>query len=209
MGLYIFGQAAVAVFAITGVLASVRKDRDLLGLVILGMVTALGGGTLRDMILGVKVFWIDDTVYLAVSAAAAAATFFLMKITIINEARSRLLLYFDALGVAFFCIFAFEKTINLGHPFSVAIIMSFFTGMAGGAMRDVISGRPNLLLTKELYATPPLTGSILYGILRITELDPALSGVISVLFIFLFRSAAIYFRLHMPEWLVNQRDHEH
>ncbi|MDC7233606.1 MAG: TRIC cation channel family protein [Spirochaetales bacterium] len=102
MGQYIFGQAAMAVFAVTGVLAAIRKDRDILGLVVLGLITAVGGGTIRDVILGVPVFWIADTTYLTVSAAASAVTFFLLKISSINDARYRILLYFDALGVAFF-----------------------------------------------------------------------------------------------------------
>ncbi|MBF9017199.1 MULTISPECIES: trimeric intracellular cation channel family protein [unclassified Oceanispirochaeta] len=206
MGQYIFAQAAVAIFAITGVLGAIRKDRDILGLVVLGLITAIGGGTIRDTILDVPVFWIADSTYIIVAAAASALTFFLLKISTINDARYRILLYFDALGVAYFCIQAFEKTISLGHSFPLALMMSFITGMGGGVMRDVLTGRPNLLITTELYATPALLGSILYGILRMVDVDIQLAGIISVSFIFIFRSLAVFYRLHMPRWLVNNRD---
>lgn len=206
MGQYIFAQAAVAIFAITGVLGAIRKDRDILGLMVLGLITAVGGGTIRDMILDVPVFWIVDATYLIVAALASTLTFFLLKISKINDARYRILLYFDALGVAYFCIQAFEKTISLGHSFPIALMMSFITGMAGGVMRDVLTGRPNLLITTELYATPALIGSSIYGFLRILEIDNQMAGIISVSFIFLFRSLAIFYKIHMPRWLVNNRE---
>jgi uncharacterized membrane protein YeiH len=206
MGQYIFAQAAIAIFAITGVLGAIRKDRDILGLVVLGLITAIGGGTIRDTILDVPVFWIADSTYIIVAAAASTLTFFLLKISKINDARYRILLYFDALGVAYFCIQAFEKTISLGHSFPLALMMSFITGMAGGVMRDVLTGRPNLLITTELYATPALLGSTLYGLLRIWNVDLQLAGIISVSFIFILRSLAIFYKIHMPRWLVNNRD---
>lgn len=203
---YILAQAAVAVFAITGVLGAIRKDRDILGLVVLGLITAIGGGTIRDTILDVPVFWIVDSTYIIVATSASALTFFLLKISKINDARYRILLYFDALGVAYFCIQAFEKTISLGHSFPLALMMSFITGMAGGVMRDVLTGRPNLLITTELYATPALLGCTLYGLLRIGNIDLQVAGIISVSFIFLFRSLAIFYKIHMPRWLVNNRE---
>lgn len=206
MGQYIFAQAAIAIFAITGVLGAIRKDRDILGLVVLGLITAIGGGTIRDTILDVPVFWIVDSTYIIVAAVASTLTFFLLKISKINDARYRILLYFDALGVAYFCIQAFEKTISLGHSFPLALMMSFITGMAGGVMRDVLTGRPNLLITTELYATPALLGSSLYGILRMVDVNIQLAGFISVSFIFILRSVAVFYKLHMPRWLVNNRD---
>lgn len=206
MGQYIFGQAAIAVFAVTGVLSAIRRDRDILGLVVLGLITAIGGGTVRDTILDVPVFWIVDSTYIIVATAASLLTFFLLKISRINDARYRILLYFDALGVAFFSIQAFEKTVSLGHSFPLALMMSFITGMGGGVMRDVLTGRPNLLITTELYASPALLGSTLYGVLRLFDVDLQLAGLISVSFIFIFRSLAVFYRLQMPRWLVNNRE---
>ncbi|MDA3956641.1 trimeric intracellular cation channel family protein [Oceanispirochaeta sp.] len=205
---YIMGQAAVAVFAITGVLGAVRKDRDILGLAVLGVITAIGGGTIRDTILNVTVFWVQDFKYIIVALTASVLIFFLLKISRINQARYRMLLYFDALGVAYFCIQAFEKTINLGYKFPVALAMAMITGMGGGVMRDVLTGRPNLLITKELYASPALLGIILYGVLRFFIPDSPLPAFTAISFIFVFRSLAIFFNLQMPSLLVNKRDHD-
>ncbi len=206
MILYIFGQGAVAVFAITGVLGAVRKDRDLLGLTVLGVITALGGGTLRDTILDVPIFWVLDINYIYVSCAASILIFFLLKISRINENRYKLLLYLDALGVAYFCIQAFDKASGLGHGFMVALVMAMLTGMGGGVMRDVLTGRPNLLITTELYASPALLGTCLYGILRRFFPQGHLPEFTGIIFILIFRSLAIYFNLHMPPWLVNKRE---
>ncbi|QEN07619.1 trimeric intracellular cation channel family protein [Oceanispirochaeta crateris] len=205
---YILGQAAVAVFAITGVLGAIRKDRDILGLVVLGVITAIGGGTLRDTILNTSVFWVQDFNYILVSIIASVLIFFLLKISKINEARYRMLLYFDALGVAYFCIQAFEKTINLGYSYPVALIMAMITGMGGGVMRDVLTGRPNLLITKELYASPALLGILLYILLKLNLPDSHIPSITAISFIFLFRSLAVYFHLQMPSWLVNKREND-
>ena len=205
---YILGQAAVAVFAITGVLGAIRKDRDILGLAVLGVITAIGGGTLRDAILNITVFWVKDFNYIIVATSASVLIFFLLKISRINQARYRMLLYFDALGVAYFCIQAFEKTITLGYSYPVALIMAMITGMGGGVMRDVLTGRPNLLITTELYASPALLGILLYGLLRSILPESNIPSYMAISFIFIFRSLAIYYKLHMPSWLINKRDHD-
>jgi len=208
MDVYIFSQMAVAVFAITGVLGAIRKERDILGLVVLGVITAVGGGTLRDIILNTTVFWVDDLNYITVAVTASVLFFFLLKISRIKQARYRLLLYFDALGVAYFSIQACEKTLSLGFSFPLAIIMAFLTSMGGGVMRDVITGRPNLLMTTELYVSPALLGTLIFGLLKNILPDSPLPAILSITFIFVFRSLAIHFNLRMPLWLINMRDHE-
>jgi len=202
-------QTAIAVFSITGVLAAIRKDRDIFGLVVLGTITAVGGGTIRDTILKTDIFWIADFTSIITAVGTAIVTFAVLKLRRINRDTYRLLLYLDALGMAFFCIQAFDKTINLNFSFPVAVIMAMLTGLGGGVIRDVLTGRPNLLITTELYASPALLGCFLYALLR--EFLPGFSwsGLIAIIFIFGFRSLAIYFNLHMPSWLVNKRDSEH
>ncbi len=206
MIVYILGLGAMVIFSSTGVLGAVRKDRDVLGLMILGVITAVGGGTMRDVILGVPVFWVQDMNYVIVSCVSSIALFFLLKIASIKAARYKLLLYFDAIGMAYFCIQAFDKTTGLGHGFSVALVMALLTGMGGGVMRDVLSGRPNLLITRELYASPALLGSLLYGIFNSLYPGTQWPKFASMAFIALFRIAAVYFNLQMPLWLVNRRD---
>ena len=146
---------AIGVFAITGVLAGLRKGADIFSLLVFGLVTALGGGTIRDMILNIPVFWVNDLSYIWVAVGAAFLAFFVYRV--ISRAY-RLLLYLDAIGVALFTIQSIDKVLGLGHPPAIAIIMGIITGIGGGLVRDVLTDRPNLLMTKDLYATPILVG---------------------------------------------------
>jgi uncharacterized membrane protein YeiH len=200
---YILGQVAIAVFAITGVLAASRKDRDMFGLVVLGVLTALGGGTLRDITLNVPVFWLEDFTYGWVALATAVAAFLVYRFL---RNTYRLLLYLDAVGVALFGIQAIDKTLGLGYNAPIAIIMGVLTGIGGGIIRDVLSGQPNLLITKELYATPILLGCILYTFLLHLFPNFAFSRLLALVVIFGFRAVAIHWNMAMPNWLTSQRN---
>jgi uncharacterized membrane protein YeiH len=189
---------AIGVFSVTGVLAGIRKDADLFSLLVFGLVTALGGGTIRDMILNIPVFWVDELSYIWVAAAAAVLAFFVYRLI---EHAQRLLLYLDAVGVALFTIQAIDKTLGLGHPPLIAIIMGIITGIGGGLVRDVITDRPTLLMTKELYATPILLGSIVYVAFLTLAPNFSLAWLVAMVIIFGMRAAAIYWDLTMPDWL--------
>jgi uncharacterized membrane protein YeiH len=189
---------AIGVFAVTGVLAGLRKEADLFSLLIFGLVTALGGGTIRDILLNIPVFWVDDLSYIWVAAGAALLAFFVYRLF---SRVYRLLLYLDAIGVALFTIEAINKVLDLGHPPLIAIIMGIVTGIGGGLVRDVLTDRPTLLMTKDLYATPILLGSILYLALLIFAPSFSLSWLVAMIVIFGFRAAAIYWNLSMPGWL--------
>jgi uncharacterized membrane protein YeiH len=199
----VISMIAIAVFAVTGVLAGIRRGADIFSLIVFGLVTALGGGTIRDMILNIPVFWIDDTAYIFVAAGAAVVAFFIYRLL---AHAQRLLLYLDAIGVALFTIQAIDKTLNLGHPPLVAIIMGIITGIGGGLVRDVLTDRPTLLMTKDLYATPILLGSVVYIVLLV--LTPAfyLSWLVAMIVIFGLRAAAIYWNLSMPDRFTARRE---
>lgn len=160
---YYLGLIGIAAFSVTGVIAAGKKDMDIFSIVLLGVVTALGGGTLRDLLLDVNpVFWIGDLSYLWVSLLASVLTFFLIRyVTHVY----RLLLFVDAFGLALFTVLATEKTIGLGFSAPVAVLMGLITGIAGGMIRDVLTGRMPLLLGKEFYATPALLGAIVFSVL--------------------------------------------
>jgi len=189
---------AIGLFAITGVLAGLRKGADIFSLLVFGLVTALGGGTIRDLLLGTPVFWINDLTYVWVATVAALLAFFIYRI--ITHAY-RALLYFDALGVALFTIQAIDKVLGLGYTPTIAIIMGIVTGIGGGLVRDLLTDRPNLLMTKDLYATPILLGGLIY--LGLLEFAPEfeLSWLVSMAVIFFLRAAAIHWNLSMPGWL--------
>lgn len=189
---------AIGVFAVTGVLAGLRKEADIFSLLIFGVVTALGGGTIRDIILNIPVFWVNDLDYIWVAMGAAILAFFVYRL--ISRAYG-LLLYLDAIGVALFTIQAIDKVLELGHPPLIAIIMGIITGIGGGLVRDVLTDRPTLLMTKDLYATPILVGSILYLALLMFAPSFSFSWLVAMIVIFGFRAAAIYWNLTMPGWL--------
>lgn len=192
-------QLGAAVFAVTGVLAAARQNMDVLSFVIIGVVTAIGGGTLRDLMLDVPVFWLGDARYLYVATGAAIATFFFEQRF---RATYRAFLYLDAIATALFAILATEKTLKLGFGAGVAVVMGVITGIGGGVIRDVLTGQPTLLMRRELYMTPLLFGGLLYVSLRAAgPVDPSLAALLSMLLITGVRLGAIRWGWAFPDWL--------
>ncbi len=200
--LYLLGMFGMSIFAITGVIATRHKNLDIFSVIFLGSVTALGGGTIRDVILGsYPVYWVADLWFLWVAGFTSLVAFFIVR-TLSN--RYQLLLYMDALGVALFAITAAEKTLSLGFTASIAVVMGLITAIFGGILRDLLTGSPSLLLSKEMYATPVLIGLSIF-----VSLDKWLPGFawavpVCITITFIFRVAAIYYKLHYPKWLCAQ-----
>lgn len=198
MRFYIVEMLGTVVFAVTGVLAVRRQGIDVIAALFLGVITAIGGGTIRDVVLNVPPFWVRDFNYLWAAACASVGAFFLSRP---GPRTSRLLLYLDALGVALFTIAAANKVLALGFGPGVAVVMGLVTGIGGGLLRDVLAHRPTLLMSREIYATPILIGCTLYVLLRETAENVALAGPLAMGIIFGFRTIVIYRNLKMPEWL--------
>ncbi len=159
----LFDFIGTAVFAITGALAAGSKRMDIFGVVVLGGVTALGGGTLRDVILGAHpIFWIEDTSYLWVAALAAIVTFFSSRYWTLHQ---KTLLYADALGLATFTVIGFQRGYQETGLYSVGIVMGVMTSVVGGMIRDVLAGDIPLILRREIYASASLCGAVLYALL--------------------------------------------
>jgi uncharacterized membrane protein YeiH len=199
---YYFEMLGTAVFAITGVLAVTRRGLDVFGALVLGIVTALGGGTVRDLIIGAQPFWIDDFNYVWVAGLGALAAFWVGSV--FSSAYSGLL-YLDALGAALFAITAANKVLLLHFSGPVAVTMGVLTGIGGGLIRDVLAGRPTLLMSREIYATPILLGCIAFVLLRGEAPAFPYAGGIGFTIIFGVRAFAIRRHLEMPAWLT-QRD---
>lgn len=192
-------QLGTAVFAVTGVLAAARQNMDVMSFVIIGVVTAIGGGTLRDLMLDAPVFWLANPAFLYVATAAALATFFLE-----TRFRStyRAFLYLDAVASALFTILATEKTLRLGFRPGVAVVMGVITGIGGGLIRDVLTGQPTILMRRELYMTPLLFGGALYVAVRGRELLlPSTAALCAILVIAGVRLGAIRWGWAFPDWL--------
>ena len=149
----------VFIFAVSGALLACRKDMDIFGMLVLALMPAIGGGTLRDLLLDLPVFWIADTNYLLLSAAAVVVTYAAQRF--INQ-RARALAWADALGLSVFCVLGTSKAISAGADPIVATVMGVITAVAGGIIRDVVANEVPYVLQREIYATAALTGCIVY-----------------------------------------------
>lgn len=198
-------MAGIVAFAVTAVLALAPRGIDFFSAVVLGIITAIGGGTMRDLILDVPVFWGADLNYIWVALGASVAAFTAQSLFSRKEIYS-LMLYVDGFGAALFAIQAVDKVWGLGFGLPLApIILGVVTAIGGGLIRDVLAGRQTLLMTSELYATPVLFGCTLYVVLL--HLIPEyrfISAVGCCLFIFGIRAAAIHWQLAVPDWLITK-----
>lgn len=188
----------VAVFAVSGVLAAGRKRLDVLGNAVIAMVTAIGGGTLRDVLLDRHpIFWIANPTYLWVSLGATAVTLAYVRFWI---ASRRALLVADALGLAFFTIGGVQIAQQTGHSDLIALLMGTITGVAGGVFRDVLIGEiPLVFRPGRLYATASIVGAGLYLLLvergGVVQDMAALAGMGAAAGL---RLAAIFWGLELP-----------
>jgi uncharacterized membrane protein YeiH len=161
----------VAVFAVTGALVASRKNMDIVGFAFLGTVTGIGGGTVRDLVLGqTPVFWIKEPIYLVVCIAASALTFFAAHIP---RSRLVLLIWLDAIGMALFAVLGADKALEHGPV--VAATMGLITAVVGGMIRDILGGESPVILRREIYATAALAGASAYLLaLAVLPREPAL-----------------------------------
>ena len=149
----------VFVFAVSGALVAKNKDMDIFGVVVLALIPAIGGGTLRDLILDVPVFWLSDPLYLYIALSAAVAAF--TSFSLIERINKPLLL-FDAIGLSVFCVIGTAKALVVSQDYTVAVFMGVITAVAGGIIRDVVANEIPLILQREIYATAAIVGSIAY-----------------------------------------------
>jgi len=195
-------MAGTVAFAVTAVLALAPRGIDLFGAIVLGIITAIGGGTVRDLILGVPVFWSTDLNYIWIAIGASIATFSAHSLFSRKEIYS-LMLYVDGFGAALFAIQAVDKVWGLGFGLPLApVILGIVTAIGGGLIRDVLAGRQTLLMSRDLYATPILLGCTLY--VALLYLFPQYRFACAMgcfTCIFAIRAAAIHFQLSVPEWL--------
>lgn len=148
--------AGVVLFAATGALTASRRQLDIIGFVFLAGVTGTGGGTARDLILDVPVFWVAQPVYLLLCTATAVVVFFTAHLL---ESRYRLLLWLDAVAMAAFCVFGAHKSLLVTESASVAIVMGAFTAALGGILRDVLAREPSVLMRQEIYIAAAMAGA--------------------------------------------------
>jgi uncharacterized membrane protein YeiH len=196
----------VAVFAVSGALAAGRKSLDLLGVLVIATVTALGGGTLRDVLLARHpVFWIADPGYLYVTLAAAMLT---LIYTRHFQPPDRSLAYADALGLAMFTISGAQIAEGMGLHGGVVVLMGAITGVAGGVIRDILTAEIPLILRRgRFYATAAIAGAIVYLLLQ-QILDRTSAALLGMACIAALSIAAIHWELVLPVYHLPEEDRE-
>jgi len=199
---YILELLGTFFFAISGALAIQDDHDDLFGAGFMGFVTAIGGGTLRDIMLGsYPLVWIGDIYFVyAIFAGVIIAYFFFKQLIRLR----RTFVFFDTLGISFFTILGVEKALNFGVRPEIAAIMGMFSAVMGGVIRDVLTNETPVLFRKEIYATACLAGAILYLLLYRLGVDRNINILISISVIFVFRIAAIKFKLSLPSFRNNK-----
>ena len=194
--IYILDLLGTLVFAISGTLSAANKKLDLFGAYFTGFVTAIGGGTLRDVILGnFPVGWISDINYILVISAGAILTFMFKKFIMTLK---RTLFLFDTIGIGVFTIIGIEKSLDLGiHPL-LSIIMGLFSAVMGGVIRDTLCNDIPLIFRKEIYATACLVGGVLFVILDFIGTNPAMNQFLTISCIIAIRILCIRFKISLP-----------
>lgn len=190
----------VFVFAISGILAASEKQLDLFGGFIIAFVTALGGGTLRDLLLDVEIVWISQVEYLYI--VVAGGIFALVFKTFTKHIRKTMFL-FDTIGISLFTILGVQKSLAVGVPVEVAIIFGAVTATFGGVIRDILCNEIPLIFRQEIYATACIAGAITYSILHQLEMNELVNTAISGSIIIAVRTIAVIKKLRLP--LVNDK----
>jgi uncharacterized membrane protein YeiH len=204
--LYLFEHFGVALSAISGVLAARGKSVDLFGVIVLAVVTAFGGGTIRDLMLGdIPIFWVRDANFLLNAVTIAVLTFFVARV---HHFRGNALLIADAFQLAFFTMIGVKKALAIPHiaP-SVAVAMGVITGVAGGIIRDTMTGEIPLVFRREIYfyATAALVGAVVFSALQHWLPDRPANVIIGAAVTLLLRLSAIRWKLALPTFTIREK----
>jgi uncharacterized membrane protein YeiH len=189
--------SAVAVSAITGVLQAEAKKIDLFGVILIGLVAALGGGTVRDVLIDRQVFWVADQRYLFVAIAAALLTFVATHRTRVPR---RLFLIPDAVGLALYAVVGTGIALDHGAPWFAATFLGVITGVFGGVLSDVLRNEVPLVFGGTLYATVAWLGALLYVFLQSRGLTGTAAGLWAAAAILAMRLGAIRYKLMLPSF---------
>ena len=202
--LYYLNIFGIIVFALSGALMAGRYKLDPFGVVVLASVTAIGGGTIRDVILQAPVFWVVEPYYLYVILATALLTILLIRQP--KRIPKRFLLIADAFGLALFAVLGTQKSIALGTPLPVAIVMGTITGVAGGMIRDVLCNVIPMILRQEIYALAAMLGGILFVIFQMFGWSESEATLVAILGALTLRLAAIYWQVSLPAFDIIEKE---
>lgn len=187
--------AGTFAFAISGIRLASAKQFDWFGAYVVGIVTAVGGGTIRDILLNATPFWMEQPSYLIVSGLALLFVIVFRKYVI---RLNNTFFIFDAIGLGLFVIVGVVKTLDYGFPMWVAIVMGTVTGSFGGMMRDILINEEPLVFRKDIYALACVFGGLAYYACLLLSLPPALSQFLAAASVFIIRILAVKYHISVP-----------
>lgn len=197
-GILILDWLGIVVFATTGALVASRQQMDAVGFVLLSIVTGIGGGTLRDLLLDIRpILWIEQPAYLIVCAVVGLIMFFTAHLV---TKRYVLILWLDAVGLAVFSIAGAERALNAGASPVVAVAMGTITATFGGVIRDVLSHQQSIIFSREIYVTAAMSGAFLFVTLNHFTHDRAIAIIASLLIAFGLRAGALRWGWQLPRY---------
>jgi len=194
--LLLLDYVGIAVFAVSGALLAAEKKQTVVTFIFFAVVTGVGGGTVRDLLIGAPVFWMHTNATLLICIAAAIAVWMFSRRAI----GERALLWFDAVGLAAYATYGASKALRYGVAPVPAFAMGVMTACVGGIIRDVLAGEPSILMRPELYVTAAALASGLFVLLTLLGAPPALGALIAGLAGFALRGAAIAKGLSLPAY---------
>jgi uncharacterized membrane protein YeiH len=190
----VLDYAGVTVFALTGALAAARDRQDIVTFWFFAVVTGIGGGTLRDLLIGAPVFWIGDAIYLGIGLAAAIAVWFLAP----RLERAKTLIWLDAVGLGAYAVIGAAKALSLGIGPFISIAMGVLTACFGGVIRDVLAEQPSALLKREITISAALLAAAGFVTLTYVGVPPLWAGVLGAVAGFGLRAGAIHYGWALP-----------
>jgi len=193
--LFIIEVLGTIAFAISGIRLAAARRFDWFGAYVVGLITAIGGGTLRDVLLDIPVFWMQTPMYLSVTGISLLVVI-LFKRALVGGMRT--LFLFDAIGLALFVVIGIQKTIDCGYPMWVAIVMGVITGSFGGVVRDILINEMPLFFRKDIYATACLCGGLIYWIANIIGLSPVTQQIGCATVVIGLRILAVHYNWSLP-----------
>ena len=193
--LFIIEVIGTLAFAISGIRLAALHRFDWFGAYTVGLVTAIGGGTLRDILLGIDVFWMQSWIYLAITALALGVVIIFRRLLVSNN---KMLFIFDTLGLALFVVIGIQKSLAEGYPMWVAIVMGCITGSFGGVLRDILINQEPLFFRKDIYSTACIAGGIIYWIVEGAGGSAIMAQLLCAYAIIIIRMCALRWNWHLP-----------
>lgn len=182
-------------FAISGIRLASAKRFDWFGAIVIGFVTAVGGGTLRDLLLDVPIFWMQASRYIWCTLFAFIIVLGFRKYLVhLNNT----IFWFDCIGLGLFVVVGYEKAMALDYPVWVCISMATITGIVGGMIRDILINEVPIIFTQELYAVACILGGVLFSILNFLDVDLVVTEIATAVFVVVIRILATKYHLKLP-----------